>query len=170
MPPYLTNYLVYGYYENMKSFLIVGIVIALILVICIVPLRDEAYAVTVNYQEAVTKYVSLNYEVNDYMRTDIIEVQVACLDIKNTDDVAGDFMIIIYGFADGCIPFSQNFTLGLNVSEQKTVEYQAEVIDGWDYRVIPNVKKIETGEFVAAQRQEIQFKKVSALDYLLYFY
>ena len=172
----------------MKSLKVLSaVVIVLALVICLVPLRDEAYAVTVDCQEPVTEHVALSFEVNDYMRTDTIEeyrqtsncgctpsklveveVQVACLDVKNTDDIAGDFMVTLSGLEAGS-PFSQNFTLSLNVSERETVEYQAEVIDCWDFEVIPNVKKVETGEFITKQREEIRYKKVTALDYLLHY-
>jgi len=170
-----------------KAAKIIGIIaIALALVVCLVPVRDEAYAITVDYEAPVTEYIDLSYKVNDYMRTIIIEeyrltgscgctrklveveYQVFCLDVKNTDDVAGQFLVMLFGIADGN-SYSQNVTLSLNASEQKTVEYQAEIIDCCDWEVIPNVKEVETGEFTAKQRKETQYKKVTALDYLLHY-
>lgn len=162
------------------------VVIVLALIVCLVPMRDEAYAVTVEYVEPATEYVALSHKVNDYVRTEVIEkrrqigscgcktelvkveFQVACIDVKNTDDVAGQFLVILTGLEVGK-PFSQNVTISLNASEQKTVEYQAEVIDCWDFEVMPGWKEVEIGEFVTKQRQEIRYKKVTALDYLLHY-
>ena len=172
----------------MKIGLIAGvtIVVILILVVCLVPIRDEAYAVTINYTEPATEYVALSYKVNDYMKTEIVEeyqqtgscgcsrklveveYQIFCLDVKNTDDVPGHFLVMLFGIADSS-PYSKNVTLSLNVSEQKTAEYQAEVIDCCDWEIIPSVKNVETGEFLTSQREEIRYKKVTALQYLLYY-
>jgi len=171
----------------MKSLIVLSvIVIVLALVVCLVPLREEAHGVMVDYEKPLTKIVALSFGVNDYMRTDTIEeyrkvgscgctrklvevpVQVACLDIKNIDDIPGQFLVTLSGFEAGS-PFSQTVILSLNASEQKTVEYQAEVIDCWDYEVIPNVKKVETGELITAQRQEIRYKRVTVLDYFLHY-
>jgi len=172
----------------MKRIAIISLVIlvALALLVCLVPIRDEAYAVTVNYNEPVTKYVNLHYGVYDYMRTQIVEeyrqtgscgctrklveveYQVYCLNVTNMDDVPGQFLVILSGFADG-MPYSQNTTLSLNVSEQKTAEYQAEVIDCCLFEVLPGWKEIETGELITRQREEIRYKKITALDYLLHY-
>jgi len=164
-----------------------SILVALVLIVCLVPLRDEAYTVTVNYTAPITKYLSLNYEAHDYTRIDIVEeyrqtgscrcnrklvkveVQVACVDVENTDNIPSDFMVILSGFINGCVPFSQNYTLSLNVSERKTVEYQAEVIDEWYFEVLPGWKEVETGDFITERRQEIRYKKVTAIEYLLYY-
>ena len=172
----------------MKKIAIISsvILVALALLVCLVPIRDEAYAVTVNYTEPATKYVNLSYKVDDYMGTEIVEeyrvtgscgctrklveveYQVYCLNVTNTDDVSGQFLVVLSGFADG-MPYSQNTTLSLNVSEQKTAEYQAEVIDLCRFEVLPGWKEIETGELVTKQRQETCYKKVTLLDYLLHY-
>src|SRR4030042_3381409 len=100
----------------MKKVMIgIGIVIAtLALVVCLVPLKEVAYAVTVDYEDIETYYedepyagvetytemVPLDYEV---VESDIdVEGHTATVSVvvRNQDDIAGTFTVdltVIYG-------------------------------------------------------------------------
>lgn len=200
----------------MKIGIVIGVVIAVLaLVVCLVPLKEVAYAVTVDYEDTETYYedepynatetytedVPLTFEANDYIKSDTIEehnriviggiviqdeivevpVQVACVDVKNIDDTAGNFTVSFSGFEPMFGELSLTATLNLNAGQQKTAECPAESINTWSYEVTPNTKKVE-GErtvvkyrqvekqrTVTKQRQETRYKKVTLLDYLLHY-
>ena len=162
------------------------VLVVLVLVACLLPIRNEAYALTVNHTEPVTEYVNLAYSIDDYMRTEIVqeyrqtgscgckrelvdvEYDVFGVNITNTDNVPGQFLVMLSGIESGK-PYSKNVTVSLNVSEHTIIEYQAEVIDCCDFEIYPTGKEIETGEFETVQHEEIRYKKVTALDYLLHY-
>jgi len=147
-----------------KAGIIIGIVVAIVLVIWLVPLKEVAYA----------NPTPLNFEASNYTRTDTVEVyrqvgscgcnrelvevavQVACVNVTNTDDIAGDFTVIFSGFTPIFAYYSLAVKLSLNVTEQGVAECSTESLDNWSYEVIPDIK-------------ETQYKKVTLLDYLLHY-
>ncbi|MGA2670451.1 MAG: hypothetical protein ABSF21_03410 [Dehalococcoidia bacterium] len=188
----------------MKVGIVIGIVIAVLaLVVCLVPLKEVAYAVTVDYEDTETYYVTENYtedvpltfEANDYVREDSIEqhnriviggvviqdevvevpIEVACVKVKNTDDIAGNFTISFSGFDPMLGEPSLTTTLSLDIGEQKIAECPAESISTWSYQVNPSTKQVELQRqvekqrTVTKQRQETRYKKVTVLDYLLHY-
>lgn len=159
--------------------------------------ENEPYQVTENYTEAMP----LSFEANSYVKTDTIEehqqiiigdtvvyneivevpIQVACIDVENTDDVAGSFVVSFSGIDPMFGPPSLTTNLSLGVGEQKTAECPAESINDWSYEVTPSTKEIE-GErtvikyrqvekqrTVTKQRQETRYKKVTLLEFLLHY-
>jgi len=159
--------------------------------------ENEPYEVTENY----TEDVPLSFEADSYVKTDTIEehqqiiigdvvvydevveveIQVACVDVENTDDVAGEFVVSFSGIEPMFGELSLTTTLSLNAGQQKTAECPAESINDWSYEVTPGTKEIE-GErtvikyrqvekqrIVIKQRQETHYKKVTLLDYLLHY-
>ena len=200
----------------MKIGIIIGVVIlVLALVICLVPLKEVAYAVTVDYEDTETYYedepyevtetytedVPLSFEADGYVKTDTIEehqqiiigdvvvydeivdvpIQVACVDVENTDDIAGNFTVSFSGIDPMFGSPSLTTSLNLGVGEQKTAECPAESLDDWSYEVTPSTKEVE-GErtiikyrqvekqrTVIKQRQETRYKKATLLDYLLHY-
>lgn len=200
----------------MKIGIAVGTVIAIgALVVCLVPLKEVAYAVTVDYEDTETYYedepyqvtenytqdVPLSFEADDYIRADTVEehrrtviggiviqdetvevpIEVACVEVRNTDDVAGEFVVSFSGFEP---MFGDHFltrTLSLSPGQEETAECLAESIDDWDYDVTPGTKEVEQERTVTKyrqvekqrtvtrQRQETRYKKLTLLDYLLHY-
>jgi len=201
----------------MKIRIIIGIVIAVTaLVICLVPLKTVAYAVTVDYEdveiyyenepyqvtENYTEAVPLSFEANAWadeqvtyehhqliigdtvFQDEIVEVTlyIACIEVKNTDDITGEFVVSFSGFEPMFSEHSLTRTLSLSPSQDETAKCPAEsTIDDWDYKVIPDTKEIEQERTVTKyrqvekqrtvikQRQEIRYKKVTLLSYLLHY-
>ena len=201
----------------MKFGIIAGIVVVILaLVACLVPLKQVAYAVTVDYQDTETYYedepyqvtenftedVPLTFNADDYIDQDvtyehhqiiigdvvfqdeIVEVTVykACVKVKNTDQVSGDFVVSYSGFEPMFGEISTTTTLTLNPGQQKVAECMAEsTIDSWSYDVTPSTKsvelertvtkyrQVEKQRTVTKQRQETRHKKVTLLDYLLHY-
>ena len=201
----------------MKKVMIgVGIVIAIAaLVVCLVPLKEVAYAVTVEYEDTETYYedepyettenytenVPLSFEANAYVDEDVtyehhqiiigdivfqdeiveVTIYIACVEVKNTDDIAGEFVVSFSGFEP---MFGSHFltrTLSLSPGQEETAECLAESIADWDYEVTPSTKEVERERTVTKyrqvekqrtvikQRQETRYKKVTLLDYLLHY-
>jgi hypothetical protein len=200
----------------MKKVMIgIGIVIAIALVVCLVPLKEVAYAVTVDYQDTETYYedepylanetytedVPLSFEANNYVRADTIEehqriviggiviqdeivevpIKVACVKVKNTDDIAGNFTVSFSGFEPMFGETSLTTTLSLSTGQQKIAECPADSIDNCSYEVTPSTKEVEAERTVTKyrqvekqrtvikQRQETRYKRVTLLDYLLHY-
>jgi len=182
----------------------IGVTIMVIaLVVCLVPLKEVAYAVTVDYEDTETYYDTENYtedapltfEANDYIRQDTTEehqqiiiggvvfqdeivevpIEVACVKVKNTDEVAGNFTVSFSGFEAMFGEISMTTTLSLSPGQQKIAECPAESIDTWSYDVTPSTKQVESQRqvekqrTVTKQRQEVRYKKVTLLDYLLHY-
>jgi len=158
---------------------------------------DEPYEVTETY----TKDVPLNFEAESYIETDIIEqhsqviiggivfqdeiievpIEIACVKVRNTDDIAGDFVVSFSGFEPMFGEHSLTTTLNLYAGQQETAECPADSIDNWNYEVTPGTKgvererevtkyeQVEKQRTVIRQREEIRYKKVTALDYLLHY-
>jgi hypothetical protein len=200
----------------MKVGIVIGVVIAILaLVVCLVPLKEVAYATMVDYEDTETYYedepylanetyteaVPLSFEADNYVRADTIEehqriviggiviqdevvevpIKVACVKVKNTDDIAGNFTVSFSGFEPMFGEISLITTLSLNAGQQKIAECPVESINNWSYEVTPGTKTIE-GErevtkyqqvekqrTVIKQRQETRYKKVTLLDYLLHY-
>jgi len=159
--------------------------------------ENEPYEVTENY----TEVVPLSFEANAYIDEDVIyehqqiiiggiviqdeivevPIKIACVDVENTDDVAGNFTVYFSGFEPMFGEHSLTRTLSLSPSEQETAECPAESIDNWSYEVIPSTKEVESERTVTKyeqvekqrtvtkQRQETRYKKVTLLDYLLHY-
>lgn len=202
---------------NMKIGIAIGVVIVILaLVICLVPLKEVAYAVIVDYEDTETYYenepynatetyteaVPLSFEADDYVKSDTIQehqqiiiggvvfqdeivevpIEVACVKVKNTDAVAGNFIVSFSGFEAMFSEISMTTTLSLNPGQQKTAECPAEsTIDNWSYKVTPSTREVEAERTVTKyqqvekqrtvikQRQETRYKKVTLLDYLLHY-
>jgi hypothetical protein len=199
-----------------KVIISVGIVAAVALVVCLVPLKEVAYAVMVDYEDTETYYenvpynatetytdaVPLSFEANGYIKSDIIEehqqiiigdivvqdeiveveIQVACVDVENTDDITGNFIVSFSGFEPMFGEISLSTTLSLSPGEQETADCPADsIINNWDYEVTPSTKEVEAERTVIKyqqvekqrtiikQRQETRYKKVTLLDYLLHY-
>lgn len=159
--------------------------------------EDVAY----NTTETYTEDVSLTFEANSYVDEDVtyehhqiiiggivfqdeiveVPIYIACVQVKNTDDVVGDFVVSFSGFEPMFGEYSLTATLNLYAGQQKTAECPADTINDWDYEVTPGTKEVE-GErtvtkyqqvekqrTVTKQRQETRYKKVTLLDYLLHY-
>jgi len=160
--------------------------------------EDEPYEVTENY----TEEVPLTFEADSYVDEDVtyehhqiiigdvvfqdeiveVTIYVACVEVENRDDVAGDFTVSFSGFEPMFGEISLTRTLTLGPGDPGTAECPAESsIDDWDYEVTPGTKEIqaertvtkyrqvEKQRTVTKQRQETRYKKVTLLDYLLHY-
>ena len=159
--------------------------------------EDEPYEVTENY----TENVPLSFEANGYVEEDVIyehqqiiiggivfqdeivevPIYIACVNVENTDDVAGEFIISFSGFEPMFGEISLTTTLSLAPDEQETAECPADSIDDWSYEVTPSTKEVEAQRTVTKyrqvekqrtiikQRQETHYKRVTVLDYLLHY-
>ena len=198
-----------------KVVISIGIVIVLALVVCLVPLKEVAYAVIVDYEDTETYYdnepyevtenyteaVSLSFEASSYVKSDTIEehqqiiigdvvvqdeivevpIYIACVEVKNIDDVAGEFVVSFSGFEPMFGDPSLTRTFSLSPGQEETAECPAESIDDWDYEVTPSTKEVEAERTVTKyrqvekqrtvikQRQETRYKRVTLLDYLLHY-
>jgi hypothetical protein len=200
----------------MKIGIAVGIVVAILaLVVCLVPLKEVSYAITVDYEDTETYYeneaynatetyiedVPLSFEADGYIEEDtiaerhqiiiggivfqdeIVEVpiEIACVKVKNTDDVAGNFTVSFSGFESMFGEISLTRTLSLYPGQRQTAECPADSIDDWNYevrastkpieqeRTVTKYRQVEKERTVIKQRQETRHKKVTALDYLLHY-
>ena len=197
--------------------LIIALCVVLIaaLVVCLVPLKEVAYSITVDYADVETYYenepyqvtetytedVPLSFEINAYIDEDVtyerhqiiigdivfqdeiveVIIYIACVEVKNTDDVAGEFIVSFSGFEPMFGGYSLTRTLSLSPGQEETAECPAEAIDNWDYEVTPGTKEVEQERTVTQyrqveeqrtvtkQRQETRYKKVTLLDYLLHY-
>lgn len=159
--------------------------------------ENEPYEVTETY----TEDVPLSFEVNGYIKEDTIEehqqitigdiviqdeivevpIEIACVEVENTDKVSGEFIISFYGIEPMFGEPSLTRTLHLDPGEQETAECPAESIEDWDYEVTPDTKpveqertvtkyqQVEKQRTVTKQRLEIHYEKVTLLDYLLHY-
>jgi hypothetical protein len=154
--------------------------------------EDEPYEETETYVATV----QLSYEVTDsyiyddtytytyttqvggflWEGTEEVPIEVAGVDIKNTDDVAGTFTVHFSGFTP---MFFSSTELDLSPGEEKTASCPSEYdIDEWDYRVSPDTKEVERERTVTKYRQverertvtrervETRYKRVSIFEYL----
>lgn len=97
-----------------KVVISIVIVVAIALVVCLVPLKEVAYAVTVDYEDTETYYESEPYEdVKTYTETvpldyEVVESEeyvegvttVVSIVVRNKDNIAGTFTVdlsVIYG-------------------------------------------------------------------------
>jgi len=158
---------------------------------------NEPYQITENY----TEDVPLSFEADGYIKADIIEehqqiiiggivfqdeiveveIQVACVDVENTDDIEGNFTVSFSGFEPMFGDPSLTRTFNLSPGQEETAECPAESIDDWDYEVTPGTKEVEQERTVTkyrqvekqrtviSQRPETRYKKVTLLDYLLHY-
>ena len=159
--------------------------------------EDEPYQETETY----TEDVPLSFEANAYVDEDVIyehqqiiiggivfqdeivevPIEIACVKVKNTDDIAGDFIVSFSGFEPMFGEHSLTRTLSLGPGEQETAECPADSIEDWDYEVTPGSKEVEGERIVTKynqvekqrtvikQRPETRYEKVTFLDYLLYY-
>ena len=177
------------------------IVVAVVMVVGFVPLMDVPYQDTETYYvdepyevtETYTKAVPLSFETNDYVKADTIKehhqiiiggivfqdeivevpIQVACVEVENTDEVAGNFTVSFSGFEPMFGEYSLTTILSLGIGEQKTAECPAESIDNWSYEVTPSTKEVEAERTVTKYRQVerertvTRYKKGSIFEYLV---
>jgi len=184
----------------MKIGITVGVVIAILaLVVCLVPLKEVAYTATVDYQDTETYYETesyttpLSYEViQSYIEDDIVQewhqiiigdvvfqdevvdvpIQVAYIEIKNTDSVSGTFKVA-FSVEDPYFFELLNQTVELAPNEISTIDCPAYSLGDWSYRITPSTKteytQVEKERTVTKQRPETRYKKVTLLDYLLHY-
>jgi len=159
--------------------------------------ENEPYEVTENYTEVVPLSFEANAYIDEYViyehqqiiigdivfQDEIVEVPsyIACVEVKNIDDVAGEFVVSFSGFEPMFGDPSLTRTFSLSPSQEETAECPAESIDDWDYEVTPGTKEVEQERTVTRyrqvekqrtvikQRQETRYKKITLLDYLLYY-
>jgi len=159
--------------------------------------ENEPYQVTENY----TEDVPLSFEADGYVKEDTIEerqqivigdiviqdeivevpIEIAYVEVENTDNVAGEFVVSFSGFEPIFGEISLTTTLSLNPGQQKTAECPADSIDDWSYEVTPSTKEVEEERTVTKyrqvekqrtiikQRQETRYKRVTLLDYFLHY-
>ena len=167
---------------------LIGVVVTLValLIICLVPLKEVTYTVTVDYEDTETYQETepLSYKVID---TDTMVGRYSefeslpemkpvwvypkmCVEIQNTDSVAGLF----------CVHFNFLGDTGQDVIYLKPREigkafYTSTGIvprysdwSVWNYKVT-GTKTVEKQRTVTKQRPETHYKKVTLLDYLLHY-
>jgi len=159
--------------------------------------EDEPYQATENY----TENVPLTFEANAYIDEDVIyehqqiiiggivfqdeivevPIYIACAEVKNIDDVAGEFIVSFSGFQPMFGEHSLTRTLDLSPGQEETAECPADSINDWSYEVTPGTKEVEAERTVTKYRQvekqrtvikqrpETRYKKVTLLDYLLHY-
>lgn len=159
--------------------------------------ENEPYQVMENY----TEDVPLSFEANSYVEEDVIHqhsqiiiggivfqdevttvpIQVACVKVKNTDSILGNFSVSFSGFDPIYGGSSLTIDLELYPGYYKIAECPAYSIDNWDYEVKPSTKEVEAERMVTKyqqvekqrtvtrQRQETRYKRVTLLDYLLHY-
>ena len=183
----------------MKKILVtVVIVVVIVVVVGFVPIMNVPYQDTETYYEdepyEVTETyiatVPLSYEVIEsyvyddtytyHWQTDIgglvgegteeVPIQVAGVDIRNTDDIAGTFTVSFSGFTP---LFFSSTELNLSPGEEKTASCPSEYdIDDWSYDVTPDMKDVEKERTVTKYRQVerertvTRYKKGSIFEYL----
>lgn len=157
--------------------------------------EDEPYQVTETY----TENVPLTFEANSYIDEDVtyehhqviigdivfqdeiveVPIYIACVDVKNTDDVFGQFAVYFSGFEPIYIVGSTTRILDLEPGEEKTAECAGDYIDDWEYEVVSGTKEVEKERTVTKYRQvekqrtvikhrpETRYEKVTFLYYLL---
>lgn len=225
----------------MKIGITVGIVIAILaLVVCLVPLKEVAYAVAVDYEDTETFYENepyedtetyyedepyedietyyedepLDYEViKSYVKKDTIKehqqiiiggivfqdevvnipIQVACVDVKNTDTIAGTFTVV-FNVAEPMLgEHSLNRKLDLTPNQIETATCPSENLGVWNYSITPSTKtiekqrevtkykqvekqrtvtkyeQVEKQRVVTKQQEETRYKKITLLDYSLHY-
>jgi len=168
----------------MKSVLIATIIILLACVICVLPLKEVAYAITIEYEDMESfNATPLSFESTNYTGLDTIqvyrqatlcscsrklvevEVQIVGVNITNTDDIAGNFTISFSGFDPVSEEYPLEVTLNLVASESATSECPTESLGNWNYEITPSTR--ESQRTIIRQREEMRYKKVSLLSYLL---
>lgn len=160
--------------------------------------------VAYNATETYTEDVPLSFEADSYVDEDVIyehhqiiiggvvfqdeivevTIYIACVEVKNTDDVAGEFVVSFSGLERFEPIFggpSLTRTLSLSPGQEETAECPADSIDDWNYDVTPSTKgvekertvtkyeRVEKQRTVTRQRPETRYKKVTLLDYLLHY-
>lgn len=140
--------------------------------------ENEPYEVVEVYNDVVP----LNYETNAYITEDTIQehnsviiggvafqdeivdvpVQVANVDIKNTDDIPGSFTISFSGINSifGSVLLTQ--TLDILPGETKTAKCVTESIGIWDYDIIPGTKSV-IGERIVTKYRQIERERTTTM-------
>lgn len=171
--------------------------------------EDEPYEDTENYSEAVPlSYDAVNYVKEDTIKEhrqiiiggivfqdEVVEIpiQVACVDVKNTDTIAGTFTIVFNVAEPMFGEPSLNRKLDLTPSQMETATCPSENLGVWNYKVTASTKTIEKQRVVTKYRQvekqrtvteyrqvekqrtvwkerpETHYRKVTLLDYFLYY-
>ena len=163
----------------------------------------ETYYESEPYQETETyiENIPLTFEIESYIEEDTISehhqiiiggivfqdevvdvpIEIACVKVKNTDEIFGTFTVSFSGFMPMFGERSLTIELELYPGYYKTAECKSYAIDSWDYEVTPDTKEVERERTVTKykqvekqrtvirQRQETRYKKVTVLDYLLHY-
>ena len=193
--------------------IVAGVIIAIVaLVVCLIPLKEVAYSVTVDYQDTETYYEDEPYEVTEtYTETVPVEVE-----ILEHHLVKEDYGIFQMTFVSGKVKNTSDVTLA-SIDVKIWVDYQVEGLEGRvfhmpgsidlepatfkpsevrefdvllqngakeDYgisvstgtkttvekqRTVTKYRQVEKQRTVTKQRPETRYKKITLLDYLLYY-
>lgn len=174
------------------------VVVAVVVVVGFVPLVDVPYQDIETYyedepyeaNETYTATAPLTYEVtksyvyeDTYTRhyttqigdlfwegTEEVPIQVAAVDIKNTDNATGTFTVSFSGFTP---LFFSSTALNLSPSQKSTASCPSEYnIDEWSYDVTPDTKQVQKERTVTKYRQVqrertvTRYKRGSIFEYL----
>jgi len=165
----------------------VGVIIAIVaLVVCLVPLREVAYTVTVDYQDTETYYENVPYEemetyteaeplgyevVKAYDYIDAGIIPVVCVTVRNTDTDAGIFTVHFTVKVSGTtitpgriqlwsVSHSDDKELHLKSGETKTAKHHAVYVDidrnDWSW----NYKVTPDTKTVEKQRTVTKYRQV----------
>lgn len=131
--------------------------------------EDEPYEAIETYSEAIPlSYNAVNYVKQDTIKEhrqiiiggivfqdEVVEVpiQVASIDVRNTDDIAGSFSVSFSGITPMFGSPSLTIKLDLSPGELKTAECPAEYIGNWSYSVTTSTKNVEKERTVTKYRQ-----------------
>ena len=186
-----------------KAVITILVIVAIVLVVGFVPIVDVPYQDTETYYvdepyevvETYTGTMPLSYESTGYVKDDVVKevntlniggwvtqsvketpIKVACVDVKNTDTIAGSFTIYFSGIIPlfGVTP-ALTKKLDLSPDEVKTAVCPADSaeIGDWSYTIEPDTKEVEMERTVTKYRQVEQerlvthYKKGSIFEYLL---
>jgi len=171
------------------------IILAAALIVCLIPFKEAAYTVMVEYQDTEPYLVEstepLDYEVvnTEVDTTTFIHetsvvlggiaeshstweetVPVACVFVRNTDSVSGTFNVsfsVLEPFDELMLTTTLYLDPG-HVGEARCPAYE---LGHWEYEVIPETKMVTKTEYreVTKQRPETRYKKVALLDYWLHY-
>lgn len=196
--------------------IVAGVIIAIVvLVVCLVPLKEVAYTVTVDYQDTETYYEDVPYEVTETY-TETVPVGIEILEhhlIKEDYPPPASFSMT---FIRGKVKNTSDVTLA-SIDVNIWVDYQVEGLEGRvfhmpgsidlepaafkpgevrefdvllqngakeDYgisvstgtkttvekeRTVTKHGQVEKQRTVTKQRPETRYKKITLLDYLLYY-
>ncbi|GEM_PF-5486752 len=103
-----------------------------------------SYEVVNAYVKEIKGTETKTIQIGDYEATETEEgwLSVACVEVMNTDTVAGTFLVIFSVAEPTFGEISLRRTLELSPGETKVAECPADELGDWSYEVIPSTKTI----------------------------